>query len=200
MTDGNYSVGYNILFLNTAELLVSANRTYQMLTSDFNPIQSEEGSFTNFEKGDEFNWNNFQATFFSDQRKLLRYKLETILGGFYSGEGYIANGEVTYRYQPFGSFTMGVNYNDVRLPGSYGKDQLILVSSRVDLTFTNKLFLTTFVQYNDKADNINLNARFQWRFKPASDFFVVYTENYLPEPFKSKNRALVLKLTYWLNL
>ncbi|HEU5292393.1 MAG TPA: hydrolase, partial [Cyclobacteriaceae bacterium] len=109
-------------------------------------------------------------------------------------------GEVTYRYQPFGSFTVGVNYNDVRLPDSYGKDQLTLISSRLDLTFTDKLFLTTFVQYNDKADNINLNARFQWRFKPASDFFVVYTENYLPEHLKSKNRALVVKLTYWFNL
>jgi hypothetical protein len=45
-----------------------------------------------------------------------------------------------------------------------------------------------------------LNARFQWRYKPASDFFVVYTENYLPQHLASKNRALVFKLTYWFNL
>jgi hypothetical protein len=76
----------------------------------------------------------------------------------------------------------------------------LLIGPRLDLTFTDKLFLTTFAQYNDRDDNVNLNARFQWRFKPASDFFVVYTENYFPEVMKSKNRALVLKLTYWLNL
>jgi len=65
---------------------------------------------------------------------------------------------------------------------------------------TDKLFLTTFVQYNDLFNNVNLNARFQWRYKPASDFFIVYTENYLPEHLVSKNRALVFKFTYWLNL
>lgn len=200
MTDGNYSAGYSFLFLNTAELSITANNTYQKLTSDFNPIQNEDGSFADFQTGEEFNWNYAKATFFSDQRKLFRYKLETSLGGFYSGQAYIATGELTYRYQPFGSFTVGVNYNDIRLPESYGKDQLTLISSRLDLTFTDKLFLTTFVQYNDKADNINLNARFQWRFKPASDLFVVYTENYLPDHLKSKNSALVVKLTYWFNL
>ena len=47
---------------------------------------------------------------------------------------------------------------------------------------------------------MNLNARFQWRFKPASDLFVVYTENYLPADFSSKNRALVFKVNYWINL
>ena len=199
-TDGNFSAGYQLLFLNTAEFLITANRTYQMLTEDFNPIQSDDGGFANYQAGDEFSWNYAKATFFSDQRKLLKYKIETILGGFYSGQGYIATGELTYRYQPYGSLSVGINYNDVRLPDEYGKDKLVLLTSRMDLTFTDKLFLTTFVQYNDKADNINLNTRFQWRFRPASDFFVVYTENYLPEHLKSKNRTLVVKLTYWFNL
>ena len=52
----------------------------------------------------------------------------------------------------------------------------------------------------DVFDNINLNARFQWRYQPASDLFIVYTENYLPADLFSKNRALVFKMTYWLNL
>jgi hypothetical protein len=49
-------------------------------------------------------------------------------------------------------------------------------------------------------DNVGLNTRLQWRYKPASDFFIVYTENYLPENLVSKNRALVFKFTYWLNI
>jgi hypothetical protein len=47
---------------------------------------------------------------------------------------------------------------------------------------------------------VNLNARFQWRYKPASDFFIVYTENYLPQSLVSKSQALVFKFTYWLNI
>ncbi len=31
-------------------------------------------------------------------------------------------------------------------------------------------------------------------------FFIVYTENYVSNNFMSKNKALVLKWTYWINL
>ena len=56
------------------------------------------------------------------------------------------------------------------------------------------------MQYNNQADNVNLNTRLQWRYKPASDLFIVYTDNYLPENFMVKTRALVLKFTYWWNV
>ena len=41
---------------------------------------------------------------------------------------------------------------------------LILVGPKLDLTFTNTIFFTTFVQYNNQIDNINVNMRFQWRY------------------------------------
>jgi hypothetical protein len=39
----------------------------------------------------------------------------------------------------------------------------------------------------------------QWRYKPVSDLFIVYTDNYYIGPVFVKNRALVLKFTYWWN-
>jgi hypothetical protein len=33
-----------------------------------------------------------------------------------------------------------------------------------------------------------------------SDFFIVYTDNYATTDLKVKNRGVVVKLTYWLNL
>ena len=59
--------------------------------------------------------------------------------------------------------------------------------------------MTTFMQFNNQIDNVNLNARIQWRFKPVSDVFLVYTDNYFTDNFAQKNRAVVLKVTYWLN-
>ena len=63
----------------------------------------------------------------------------------------------------------------------------------------NKLFFSTYVQYNNQADNLNINARFQWHYKPVSDIFLVYSDNYFPGDMAVKNRALVLKMTYWFN-
>ena len=97
--------------------------------------------------------------------------------------------------------TLSADYNDLyNFPEPFTDTNFWLIGPRFDITFTDKLFLTTFVQYNEQADNMNLNARFQWRFKPVSDLFVVYAENYFPEDFGVKSRALVLKMTYWLNI
>ncbi|HTJ48210.1 MAG TPA: DUF5916 domain-containing protein [Cyclobacteriaceae bacterium] len=198
ITDKIYSLDYFINFSNTSRIYFRANNTFQKLTEDFNPIDPKGDS--TLLAGMPFSWDNFSINYSSDQRKVFNYKLGSSLGGFYNGNLYNANGELNYRYQPFGSISVKFDYNAILLPEGYGSARFLLISPRLDLTFTDKLFLTTFVQYNDRDDNTNLNARFQWRFKPASDFFVVYTENYFPEQLVSKNRALVLKLTYWLNL
>lgn len=197
ITDRTLSLDYLITLSNTAAFSIVYNHTYQFQVNDFSPVDGENDPLL---AGEEFVWNDVAILFNTDLRKLLSFTGGFRVGEFYNGNRANMNGSIAYRYQPFGSVTVDFDYNTIKLPGNYGEAKYLLISPRVDFTFTDKVFLTTFVQYNDRADNVNLNARFQWRFKPASDFFVVYTENYLPEPFKSKNRALVLKLTYWLNL
>jgi hypothetical protein len=93
---------------------------------------------------------------------------------------------------------VAVSYNDIRMSAPWNNTKLWIVSPRIDITMLNNLYFTTFVQYNSQLKNININSRLQWRYKPASDIFLVYTDNYLPAPFSVKNRALVLKITYWL--
>jgi hypothetical protein len=198
ITDKFVNPGYVFNFQNTSSLATRYTYFYSRLTNTFNPI--DEDKYTSFQEGDVYTWSTVRATYDSDQRKTFQYEIGGSYGGFYNGTNFNATGELNYRYQPYGSVSVRFDYNDLRLPENYGKEKLFIVSPRVDLTFTDKIFLTTFVQYNSLADNVNLNARFQWRYNPASDFFIVYTENYLPQPFSSKNRALVFKLTYWLNI
>ncbi len=69
---------------------------------------------------------------------------------------------------------------------------------KFDITFTNTLFFTTFIQYNE-PDNLNINARFQWRYKPVSGIFIGYTGNYFPETMNARNRTMVFKMSYWFN-
>lgn len=198
VTDRSASVGYNFNFLNTSNLSLSYGYTYQFLTNSFNPIDPDK--YTTYNTGEEYDWRTFSIGYQSDQRPLLRYAIEVNSGGFYNGTNLNINGQLSYRYQPYGSLSITFDYNDLKLPENYGTEKLFLVGPRLDLTFTDKIFLTTFAQYNNLAENVNLNARLQWRYKPASDFFIVYTENYFSDTFRSKNRALVFKFTYWLNL
>jgi hypothetical protein len=98
------------------------------------------------------------------------------------------------------AFGIRGEYNQIMLPEPYTSANLVLVGTTIECTFTNNIFFTTFLQYNTQANNININSRLQWRFKPMSDLFIVYTENYATQTIGIKNRAIVLKLSYWFNV
>lgn len=197
LVDKFYSVEYNLNFLNTAAASIGYNYNFQRLTNEFNPINA--ALYETFKVGEVFDWHEVSASFGSDMRRLFNVNLEATYGGFYNGRNLNINGELNYRYQPYGNVSLRFDFNDLELAEGYGKEKLFLIGPRIDVTFTDKIFLTTYVQYNNLIDNINLNARFQWRYKPASDFYIVYTENYFPDGLLSKNKALVFKLNYWLN-
>ncbi len=158
--------------------------------TDATPLPGNEGyGFWNL----ELNWD-------TDRRKKLSGGINPTAGQFFNGYSYGIRGNLLYRYQPYGSINLRFSYRYIDLPEPYASTALFLIGPRIDLTFTKSLFLTTFIQYNDQIDNINLNARLQWRFAPVSDFFLVYTDNYDSLELGVKNRAVVAKVTYWLNL
>jgi hypothetical protein len=196
LTDRNYLLTYSFNFINTAIFEIGYNYIFQRLTNDFNPV----GDYTRFLTGEDYTWHTVSASFKSNTRRIFNFAFLTTYGGFYNGTNFNVNAQFKVRYQPYGNISLLVDYNDVDLPEHYGQEKLFLIGPRIDLTFTDNLFLTTYFQYNNLLDNMNLNIRFQWRYQPASDIFIVYTENYFPDHFMSKNRALVFKFTYWLNL
>lgn len=198
ITDRSYSLGYQFNFSNTTELSVNYNSVFQELTQAFNP--TGQAQYTRFEAGEQYKWSTISAAFQSNTRNLFNFNLASTYGGFYNGTNFNLSGQINMRYQPYGSISLRFDYNDLKLPDNYGEEKFFLIGPRIDLTLTDAIFLTTYFQYNNLLNNVNLNARFQWRYSPASDFFIVYTENYLPQSFASKNRALVFKLTYWLNV
>ncbi|MGB3781221.1 MAG: DUF5916 domain-containing protein [Tunicatimonas sp.] len=196
VTDHSTSLFYEVRFLNTSNLMASLEQTYVQLLRGFNPT----GRGESFGTGDEFLARGLSLAYRSDGRRLFSYEFETYHGEYYGGYLHSFGGEFNYRWQPYGLITLNLNYNRIRLPEPYATANLWLIGPRLDLTFTRSLFFTTFVQYNNQSDNLNINSRLQWRFQPVSDLFIVYTDNYFPELLKVKNRSLVLKLSYWLNL
>jgi hypothetical protein len=167
------------------------------LQQPFDPTNSNKDSLA---AGTVHRWKAFGVEFFSKPQKLFTYNISTRFGGYYAnGDRYNVNVDLGYRIQPYAGITLSTAYNDIQLPQPWGRTIFWLIGPRIDITFTNKLFLTTFIQYNDQQKNINLNARLQWRYRPASDLFLVYTDNYYSYPLFVRNRAFVLKFTYWWN-
>jgi hypothetical protein len=69
--------------------------------------------------------------------------------------------EINYRVQPYGSLAVEASCNRILLPKPYTSADFILFGPKLDLTFIDKLCLTTYVQYNNRIDNLNTNIRFQ---------------------------------------
>jgi hypothetical protein len=136
----------------------------------------------------------------ADRRKKLSWDVSWTQGGFYDGSKMTFNGGINYRLQPLGNLGLKAQYNRLLFDAPYKSGELWLINSKIELNFSRNLFWTTFFQYNTQSKNFNINSRIQWRFKPMSDVFLVYTDNYLPESFQKVNRALVFKINYWLNL
>jgi hypothetical protein len=196
-TDYENGVSYAASFRKQSVVSIGFLDDFVQLLRPFDPTNSGKDTLAT---GSRHHWKSVRADFISKPQSVFTYALNAGYGGYYAdGTRLNIAGEIGYRFQPYVKLLLTTNYNEIDLPRPWNKTTFWLVGTQVDITMTNKLFFSTFMQYNQQTKNINLNTRFQWRYQPASDLFIVYTDNYLPAPFSVRNRALVLKLTYWWN-
>lgn len=199
-TDSNYRVteavttlSGRMLLQNSAGFRLAANREYIWLFQPFSPIVSN-GKY--LEIG-EYHFQSVSASAFSNNRRPLNGSLECQYGRYFGGEKLSLTGAMQYRFQPRFLFTLNYRRIDIDIP-ELGKSTLNLIGARTEYSLSTIMYFTAFLQYNTQAENVNVNVRYQWRYRPMSDFFVVYSENYEPQ-FLSKNRSLAFKWVYWFN-
>lgn len=197
-TDHETILQYIFNFRDQAVLDIWAGEVLVELLQPFDPTNTQRDSLS---AGTLHRWKAVGFDYYSKPQSRFTYTLTGRFGGYYAG-GTRNNLslELGYRFQPFVNIALSTNYNRISLNRPWGTTDFWLLGPRVDLTLTNKLFFTTFLQYNNQLKNMNLNTRFQWRYRPASDLFIVYTDNYYPSPLSVRNRAVVVKFTYWWNL
>jgi len=196
LTDRETDLGYSLTWTDRSVIRGGIKEGYVMLLEPFDPTHTGGEMIP---AGSEFNTLEAYLSYLSTQRRLFTFMVEGHYGGFYGGTRTSVDAEMNYRVQPYGSLSLVASYNHILLPEPYTSTDLVLIGPKLDITFTEKLFFTTFVQYNNQIDNINVNMRFQWRFAPVSDLFIVYTENAYPTGWQTKNRGIVVKLSYWFN-
>ena len=195
----------NIYFQNSAKLNV-AYRFYNTLLYYPVDVTGKSGNLA----ARRYFYQEQSASFTSNGRKKLSYYVGAGYGSFYSGEKISTSAGLVLRMQPKAVVSLDFRRDQVNLPSPNTNSALTLIGPKIEYSFSRKLFSTLFMQYNTQAENMNINARLQYRFAPMSDLFIVFSENYLPNqamvfgnpnfPFLSvKNRALTIKLSYWFN-
>ncbi|MCE2612163.1 carbohydrate binding family 9 domain-containing protein [Flavobacteriaceae bacterium D16] len=196
-TDYQNAVGYALNYRNRSVLSMELINEFVELLEPFDPTRTGKDSL---QTGTTGRWNTLKLSYNSKPQGLFRYSVNSSIGGYYEeGTRFNLTSEMGYRFQPYVSLSSNISYNNISLPAPWNTTEFWLIGSKVDITFTNKLFFATLFQYNEQSRNFNLNSRFQWRYKPASDLFLVFTRNQRITPFTGDIWSLTLKLTYWFN-
>ncbi len=198
--DNSFSENENSLKINT-EYRNSSGLKLTFTNSNLNLLYpTKPGDGIPLPSG-TYNYNQFNLMYLSDMRKLFSWNSMLTLGQYYNGSIKGMGVGFIWRNQPHLTFSLNGEIDKIELPKKYGSNNLILIAPKLEYNFNTQLFWTTFVQFNTQTNNFNINSRLQYRYKPMSDFFLVYTDNYYTDPMlKNKNRALIFKFNYWFNL
>ena len=193
-TDRVASASYGFSFKD------GSNITFQAVNNEVNLFFDTDVSFSGNEEISlgRYSYNFSEVVLNTTQRNKVYGNLNVGGGDYYTGQRFFYSGGLTYRYKRWVNLSLNYSRNEILLPHLNERVVLNLIGPKVNITFTNKIFFTTFFQYNDQIDNFNINSRLQWRFKPMSDLFIVYTDNHFTTDYVLKNRSLVVKLVYWL--
>ena len=117
-------------------------------------------------------------------------------GAFYSGDRTsiaVNSGRLQVTPQVSLEPSMSINWIDL----AQGSFTLKVARTRATYTITPRMFVSGIVQYNSAGTSFGSNVRFRWEYRPGSELFVVYTDDFdteaRPDVTALRNRAFVIK-------
>ena len=199
VTDRRFSANLSFNFKNMSGIDFEFTNSYIFLENNFDPTGANENSPIN--RG-SYETRQIEIEYGSTNRRKFRFKSNINIGGYFNGEKYSISNDFNFRIDKLMQASLKFRYDKIDLPDPQNSVALFLISPKVDFTFSKNIFWATFVQYSNFSNSLGINSRFQWRFAPLSDLFLVYTDNsnYIENDFIPNFRTINLKITYWINI
>jgi hypothetical protein len=178
---------FDVVLHNGSELSVGRRGDFERLTEPFRIRGTQE-----IMPGD-YGFNEWFLTVKSDKSRVVVGEAGLTSGTFWDGTR--DSRQLGIELQPGYRFGVGAvwSHNDVVLPsGPFATD---LVAARIRYLFTTNLFLNSLIQYNSDTREVSSNVRFNFIYRPLSDFYLVYNER-RSSTGEVLDRALIAKITY----
>ena len=186
-------LGFDTEFENSDRVGISATDNYEFLARPFTPAPG-----VSFPVGG-YKFRDAEVTYALGAQRRLSGTFTVRVGEYFSGNirsvGFRRSRvKLTERF----SLEPSVSVNWIDTPhGSFRTD---LAVSRVNYSFTPRMFFSGLIQYNSSTDTISNNLRMRWEYSPGSELFVVYTEERITDPLRPdrfselRNRGFVVKM------
>jgi hypothetical protein len=143
-----------------------------------------------------YNFHTTRVSYTGGQQRKVSGELVYEFGPFYNGDRQsISVNSARLQVTPQVSLepSLSVNWVDL-VQGSFTAK---VVRARATYTITPRMFVSGIVQYNTAGTSVGSNVRFRWEYRPGSELFVVYTDDFDTDPRPNveplRNRAFVVK-------
>jgi hypothetical protein len=144
-----------------------------------------------------FDYQGVRTSYNLGQQRRVSGRFTFNRGSFYDGTKTDALYSGRVAISPQLAIEPGVTINWVRLP--FGDFTTRLVNSRVIVTPSPRLSISSLLQYNAIPHALSSSIRLRWEYRPASELFIVYSDvrNTLPTPISPalQNRSFAVKVT-----
>jgi hypothetical protein len=149
----------------------------------------------------EYQFNDTGISYATNNARRLALNGFVLAGKYYGGDRLSTSTNLGVRASKYLRSDTTWVYNDIKLPG--GTFNSHIIRQRVGLSFSPTLFTNTYIQYNDAAELLSLNLRFNWLYRPGADLFVVFNQNWgAPSlsDLSTGDREVIVKFTYLFEL
>ncbi|MGI9627101.1 MAG: DUF5916 domain-containing protein [Longimicrobiales bacterium] len=196
-TDGDWTLesreikpGFGITFLDSGVLSIDYSQSYERLVGP-TPIAGIDVP------AGEYDFGAFSASYQSDGGRPVSGSLGATVGDFFDGDRTSLNGGLALRPNAHWFLEGTFQHNRLTLAGqSFDAN---LWGGRLRYGHNTRTFLSAFVQYNQAAEQLQSNVRFNLIHGPLSDIFLVYSERRDRDPAPGEDslvdRILTLKVT-----
>lgn len=183
---------FNIDFMSDEMIMLDVTRNYEQLQEPFDI--KRDGSLLIPE--DEYvNWL-ISSRFATASHRKVALELELETGGFWSGTRTEYEAEITLR--PYTGIELNPEYVRTNVDLEEGSFSTDLLRFTANLDFTNFLFFSSSVQYDNLSNLLATNNRLRWIIRPGSDLYLVYAHNWIEEQsrFHTLQRSGTFKVSY----
>jgi hypothetical protein len=154
------------------------------------PFEIREGQF--IPVGD-YDFVEYSGSFSTNRSRMFSGGTTLRNGGFF--DGHKISYQLEFAFRPSYHFVAELDWSREDIDSPSGDFTTDLVTTRMNYSFTPRMFLDALIQYNSTVEEIASNIRFNFIYKPLSDLFLVYNER-RSTTGDVLDRALILKLTY----
>ncbi len=145
----------------------------------------------------DYEYQRYAASAQSNNARRLSGRVRYEWGDFWNGGIRSLRGTVTLR--PNQHVNVDLIYDRSRVELTRRSSTSDLAGARFLYAFTPRAFLNAFFQYNSAMDEFSSNIRFNLKYRPLSDIYIVYNDRRDTRRGLRVERAFIVKVTNLIN-